>query len=76
MEAEHEHEHAPNTHTHDDVFDVYPEEGLRVRFHFEDGSYVTVHVRDGELRACGSVALTAVNRHEDVVSIKGVSRAL
>ena len=76
MEAETEHEHGPNTHTHDDVLDVYPGEDSRVRFHFKDGSYITVHVRDEELRACGSVSLTAQNHHHDVVTIKEVTRAL
>ncbi len=56
-------------HEHSNLFEVYPGEDSKIRFHMEDGSYITVHVRDGELRACGSGSLVASNRHHDVLAI-------
>lgn len=41
----------------------------RVRFYFDDGSYITVHTLNGELRACGSDPLVASNRHPDVIAV-------
>ena len=48
---------------------IAPDEDKRVRFHFADGSYITVHVVGGQLRACGSEPLASCNRKDDVINI-------
>lgn len=69
--SDHDHEHAPGTpaHEHDDVMEIFPGEALKARFYREDGSYITVHVRDGELRACGSRPIAAERRKADVIGL-------
>lgn len=54
-----------------DIIDVRPgdDQRVRFRFHFPDGSYITVHVKDGQLRACGSAPVRAQARHADVIAI-------
>jgi hypothetical protein len=48
---------------------VSPDEGKRVRFYFHDGSFITVHVVGGKLRACGSEPLESCHHRTDVINV-------
>lgn len=54
------------------MFMIEPGEETKVRFCFADGSYITVHVKGDELRACGSAPLLAGNVKGDVIGITRV----
>lgn len=77
MQAHHGHTHAEGTphHDHDEVMEVFEGEPLKVRFVAADGTELTVHFRDGELRVCGSVALGARQHRGDVIAVKSIEFA-
>lgn len=51
------------------VIKIESHEEIRVMFVLADGTEVTVHFRNGELRACGASPIAARQRHADVLSI-------
>ncbi len=54
----------------DPVITIRPTDDTRARFIMRDGTIVTVHFRDGELRACSSRMIAAAIVHPNVIKLE------